>query len=82
MLLNMLTSEYITIENPLDEAMEFRDLENFFLVMWSGDLDDDRLLLHFCKSGTWMQPLRCRGALALDKKWTGWCKTRTKESCL
>ncbi|CAK1595571.1 unnamed protein product [Parnassius mnemosyne] len=121
MLLNMLTSEYITIENPLDEgetvrgvyvlnhhmfiygphswvqysmrgeheqtlsapdtspyddvtweilSMEFRDLENFFLVMWSGDLDDDRLLVHFCKNGTWMQPLRCRGALALDKKWT------------
>ncbi|CAH2243694.1 jg8754 [Pararge aegeria aegeria] len=120
-LLNMLTSEYITIENPLDEGetvrgvyalnhhffiygpsswvqysmrgeiedtkpvpdatpyddvtweillMEFRDLENFVVVMWSGDLDDDRLLVHFCKSGEWIQPLRCRGAMTLNKHWT------------
>ncbi|XP_052753046.1 NACHT and WD repeat domain-containing protein 2 [Galleria mellonella] len=121
MLLNMLTSEYITIDNPLDEgetvrgvyvlnhhmfiygprswvqysmrgeheqtqpapdstpyddvnweilSMEFRDLENFVLVKWSGDLDDDRLLVHFCKAGAWMKPLRCRGAMALNKNWT------------
>ncbi|XP_022837099.1 NACHT and WD repeat domain-containing protein 2 [Spodoptera litura] len=121
MLLNMLTSEYITIDNPLGEgetvrgvfvlnhhmfiygprswvqytmrgeheqtlpapntapfddvtweilSMDFRDLENFFLVMWSGDLDEDRLLLQFCKNGEWMQPLRCRGALTMNKHWT------------
>ncbi|XP_053618962.1 NACHT and WD repeat domain-containing protein 2 [Plodia interpunctella] len=121
MLLNMLTSEYITINNPLDEgetvrgvavlnhhmviygprswvqysmrgeheqtlpvpdtapyegdiweilSIEFRDLENFVLVMWSGDLDEDRLLVQFCKDGVWMQPLRCRGAMALNKNWT------------
>nr|XP_049705722.1 NACHT and WD repeat domain-containing protein 2 [Helicoverpa armigera] len=121
MLLNMLTSEYITIDNPLNEgetvrgvfvlnhhmfiygphswvqysmrgeheqtlpapdtapyddvnweilSMDFRDLENFFVVMWSGDLDEDRLLVHFCKSGEWMQPLRCRGAVTMSKHWT------------
>ncbi|XP_004923513.1 NACHT and WD repeat domain-containing protein 2 [Bombyx mori] len=120
MLLNMLTSEYVTIDNPLDEgetvrgvfvlnhhmiiygprswvqysmrgehektipapdtapyddveweilSMEFRDLENFVLVMWSGDLDEDRLLVLFCKEGAWMRPLRCRGAMALSKNW-------------
>ncbi|XP_013168603.1 PREDICTED: NACHT and WD repeat domain-containing protein 2 [Papilio xuthus] len=121
MLLNMLTSEYVTIDNPLDEgetvrgvyvlnhhmfiygprswvqynmrgeleqtvsapdtgpyddvtweilSMEFRDLENFVLIMWSGDLDDDRLLVQFQKNGTWMQPLRCRGAVTFNKYWT------------
>ncbi|KAJ0171169.1 hypothetical protein K1T71_013368 [Dendrolimus kikuchii] len=120
MLLNMLTSEYVTIENPLTEgetvrgvyvlnhhmiiygphswvqynmrgeheqtlpapdtspfedvnweilSMEFRDLDNFILVMWSGDLDEDRLLVQFCKESEWMQPLRCRGALAFNKSW-------------
>ena len=54
----------------LFSAMEFRDLENFLLVMWSGDLDEDRLLVQFCKDGEWMQPLRCRGALAMNKYWT------------
>lgn len=49
--------------------MEFRDLENFVLVMWSGDLDEDRLLVLFCKEGAWMRPLRCRGAMALSKNW-------------
>ncbi|VVD06011.1 unnamed protein product, partial [Leptidea sinapis] len=53
-LLNMLTSEYVTIENPLDEAIEMIDLENLFVVMWSGDLDDDRLLVHFCKDSAWV----------------------------
>ncbi|CAH0599180.1 unnamed protein product [Chrysodeixis includens] len=121
MLLNMLTSEYITIDNPLNEgetvrgvavlnhhmfiygphswvqysmrgeheqtlpapdtapyddveweilSIEFRDLENFLLVMWSGDLDEDRLLVQFSKGGEMMQPLRCRGALAMNKHWT------------
>ncbi|KAF9823507.1 hypothetical protein SFRURICE_011360 [Spodoptera frugiperda] len=51
-------------------SMDFRDLENFFVVMWSGDLDEDRLLLQFCKNGEWMQPLRCRGALTMNKHWT------------
>ncbi|XP_048000249.1 NACHT and WD repeat domain-containing protein 2-like [Leguminivora glycinivorella] len=120
MLLNMLTSEYVTIENPLNEgetvrgvsvlnhhmfiygpsswvrfsmrgeheetlpapdpapyddvtweilSMEFRDLENFQLVMWSGDLDEDRLLVHFKKEGEWVKPLRCRGVLAFNKGW-------------
>ncbi|XP_063370018.1 NACHT and WD repeat domain-containing protein 2 [Cydia amplana] len=120
MLLNMLTSEYVTIENPLDEgetvrgvsvlnhhmfiygpnswvrfsmrgeheetlpapdpapyddvtweilSMEFRDLDNFQLIMWSGDLDEDRLLVHFKKEGEWVKPLRCRGALAFNKGW-------------
>lgn len=50
--------------------MEFRDLNNFYLVLWSGDLDEDRLLLQFCKEGEWMKPLRCRGALAMNKYWT------------
>ncbi|KAI5640011.1 NACHT and WD repeat domain-containing protein 2 [Phthorimaea operculella] len=118
MLLNMLTSEYITIENPLDEvrgvyvlnhnmmiygprswvqysmrgelqethpapdtapyddmnweilSMEFRDLDTYILAMWSGDLDEDRLLVHFCKQGTWIKPLRCRGAFTMNKHWT------------
>ncbi|XP_075987082.1 NACHT and WD repeat domain-containing protein 2 [Anticarsia gemmatalis] len=121
MLLNMLTSEYVTIDNPLDEgetvrgvnvlnhhmfiygprswvqysmrgeheqtlpvpdtapydedsweilSMEFRDLETFYLVLWSGDLDEDRLLVQFCKNGEWLRPLRCRGALAMNKYWT------------
>lgn len=50
--------------------MDLRDLENIVLVMWSGDLDDDRLLVHFCKSGQWVKPLRCRGALTMNKHWT------------
>ncbi|CAB3255055.1 unnamed protein product [Arctia plantaginis] len=121
LLLNMLTSEYVTIENPLEEdetvrgvtvmnhhmiiygpkswvqynmrgeheqtlpvpdtapyendfweilSIEFRDLQNFYLVLWSGDLDEDRLLVQFCKEGEWMKPLRCRGALAMNKYWT------------
>ncbi|KAL4712468.1 hypothetical protein ACJJTC_007484 [Scirpophaga incertulas] len=121
MLLNMLTSEYITINNPLDEgetvrgvavlnhhmviygpgswvqysmrgehekttlapettpyddvnweilSIEFRGLETFILVMWSGDLDEDRLLVQFSKEGRWIQPLRCRGAFAMNKTWT------------
>ncbi|CAG4962206.1 unnamed protein product [Colias eurytheme] len=120
-LLNMLTSEYITIDNPLDEgetvrgvfvlnhhmmiygprswvqystrgeheytgfapsvepyddvqweilSMDFRDLENIVLVMWSGDLDDDRLLVQFCRSSSWVKPLRCRGAVSLNKAWS------------
>ncbi|XP_050685594.1 NACHT and WD repeat domain-containing protein 2 [Leptidea sinapis] len=120
-LLNMLTSEYVTIENPLDEgetvrgvyvlnhhmiiygphswvqyntrgeheqtvtapstepyndlnweilSIEMIDLENLFVVMWSGDLDNDRLLVHFCKDSAWVQPLRCRGAVAFNKHWT------------
>lgn len=51
-------------------AMEYRDLENFVLLMWSGDLDEDRMLVQFCKGGAWMKPLRCRGAMALNKNWT------------
>ncbi|KAG7296838.1 hypothetical protein JYU34_019694 [Plutella xylostella] len=121
MLLNMLTSEYITINNPLDEgetvrgvyvlnhnlviygpggwhqysmrgepqaqhpapptapyeeehweilSMEFQDLDNLMLVMWSGDLDDDRLLLHHYKGDSWMKPLRGRGAVAFNKHWS------------
>ncbi|XP_026317171.1 NACHT and WD repeat domain-containing protein 2 [Hyposmocoma kahamanoa] len=120
MLLNMLTSEYITIDNPLDEgetvrgvyvlnhnmiiygpnswvqynmrgehqethpapettpyddhweilSMEFTDLENYILTMWSGDLDDDRMLIFFCKNGNYMKPLRCRGAFAMNKTWS------------
>lgn len=49
--------------------MEFRDLENFMVVMWSGDLDEDRLLLHYCKEGQWVKPLKCRGAVAFHKTW-------------
>lgn len=50
--------------------MEFRDLQDFMLVMWSGDLEDDRLLVNYHKLGQWYQPLRCRGAVAFNKTWT------------
>ncbi|GBP66180.1 NACHT and WD repeat domain-containing protein 2 [Eumeta japonica] len=50
-------------------SMEFRDLENFTLTMWSGDLDDDRILIQYCRKGIWMKPLRCRGAATFNRDW-------------
>lgn len=50
--------------------MDFIDLQNYVIVMWSGDLDDDRLLVQFCRDCDWMTPLKCRGAFSLNKDWT------------
>lgn len=46
--------------------MEFTDIENYHITLWSGELEDTRLQLHAFRNNTPVQPITFHSAMIMS----------------
>ncbi|CAH1405153.1 unnamed protein product [Nezara viridula] len=75
-----LIAKYTSMENPTEWpvfSMEYKTLEDYLFLFWSGNLDDPRLLLNTKRPYGDLSPLQFHSAMVLNKDWnTIYCCTQ------